>query len=28
VSHWIPEVAADDLNPLLLEHLRTGSATT
>jgi pimeloyl-ACP methyl ester carboxylesterase len=24
VSHWIPEVAADALNPLLLEHLATG----
>jgi pimeloyl-ACP methyl ester carboxylesterase len=23
VSHWIPEVAADALNPLLLEHLAT-----
>jgi pimeloyl-ACP methyl ester carboxylesterase len=23
VSHWIPEVAADALNPLLLEHLRS-----
>jgi pimeloyl-ACP methyl ester carboxylesterase len=24
VSHWIPEVAADALNRLLLEHLATG----
>jgi pimeloyl-ACP methyl ester carboxylesterase len=23
VSHWIPEVAAEDLNGLLLEHLAT-----
>jgi pimeloyl-ACP methyl ester carboxylesterase len=25
VSHWIPEVAADALNPLLLEHLTASS---
>jgi hypothetical protein len=24
VSHWVPEVAADAVNELLLEHLTTG----
>ena len=27
VSHWIPEVAADELNALLLEHLRRTELT-
>jgi pimeloyl-ACP methyl ester carboxylesterase len=27
VSHWIPEVAADELNRLLLEHLGTGATS-
>jgi pimeloyl-ACP methyl ester carboxylesterase len=26
VSHWIPEVASESLNPLLLRHLATGSS--